>query len=169
MKDEIIKNTGSIIHWDTLAIRRIFKRNRLCVLITCGNCKRERFVVIHKNLKNRITGLCFNCFKRASWKIKRNKLPQKRKSSHGYIVLWKPGHPMANKRNEVYEHRLIMAQILDRSLESWEHVHHKNGDKTDNRPENLELINPQKHQIFTQLESQIKHLESILIKHNIPF
>lgn len=39
----------------------------------------------------------------------------------------------------ILEHRAIMQDILGRDLIKGENVHHKNGDRMDNRPENLEL------------------------------
>lgn len=44
-----------------------------------------------------------------------------------------------------YEHRIVMEQILGRKLKRHEHVHHKNHDGLDNRPENLELIAAGEH------------------------
>ena len=62
-----------------------------------------------------------------------------RHMDRGYILLFEPSHPNARKDDYVAEHTKVMAAMLGRPLHRFEEVHHKNGSRHDNRPENLEL------------------------------
>jgi len=91
-------------------------------------------------------------------------------NTRGYVVvaisLDNPYYPMSF-HGRIREHRLIMARSLGRCLSGWEIVHHKNGNRQDNRLENLsiELVN-EHNQItrISRLEQQVKYLKEQLKK-----
>lgn len=72
---------------------------------------------------------------------KRFKTPEGSKytTKRGYVKLYYPNDPRSDKAGYQLEHRVVMETMLGRNLLEGENVHHINGVKNDNRPENLEL------------------------------
>jgi len=123
------------------------------IYAACPNCGKLRFIPLRYDGR-----LCGSCATKKSHKDNPS-IP--RKENHynwkGGININKQGYVVeyVNKNNPFYlmatntegkryggyilQHRYIMAKHLGRCLESWEIIHHINGDRTDNRIENLKL------------------------------
>ena len=162
-----------------------YKRNNRFIWGACERCKKVRWVqFIHGkarwNYCRKCSSIANNYFNRGerhyNWKggIAKDK--------NGYLVQRiHRDDPFASmlcnrKNNTIGQHRLVMAKYLGRCLESYEHVHHINGIKTDNRIENLALTNTNEHTKNTlkpilmtrirELENRIHELENKYIDTN---
>jgi hypothetical protein len=72
----------------------------------------------------------------------------RKKHPEGYVYIYSPNHPCKDRAGYVLEHRLVMEQKIGRFLERKEVVHHINGQKDDNRIENLVLLKNQSAHIY---------------------
>jgi len=89
---------------------------------------------------------------------------------HGYIRVYEPDHPRANPQKGnpyVYEHILIWEQAHGKLLPKGWIVHHLNGQRDDNRPENLVAFTNAKHSRLSHrfvdiLQERIRKLEKDL-------
>lgn len=66
-------------------------------------------------------------------------------TTQGYVHVLRPGHPRANGRGYVPEQVVAAETKIGRALADNETVHHFNGVKSDNRPENLIVMEDGAH------------------------
>lgn len=137
---------------------RYYEKSRMLVELRCPLCEevRERPAseVRKEMLRPNFKGLCRSCALKAvsdgthRWLNYRSSKPAYANHNGGYVRVSPSAcsddllpiyRQMQKSGQPVLEHRLRMAQHLGRALTSNEMVDHMNGDKTDNRIENLRL------------------------------
>lgn len=85
---------------------------------------------------------------------------------HGYRVVTVDAAdlPLTDGAKRVMEHRLVMARLLGRALEVDENIHHVNGNRLDNRPENLELWSTRQPK-GQRVEDKVRWAIDVLLRH----
>ena len=162
--EPVTLETGSVIFWDR-AFRDDSRRHILRVPVRCGNCNRERIVEAAKTSGKsgqRFTGHCVKCRGYMS-NLRHGKSTTADMQAGRFVIggyrcltvsfLTGRAHEIASQMVArswgglpvVREHRLVVALSIGRPLFTSEVVHHRNGDKLDNRLENLEITTHAKH------------------------
>jgi hypothetical protein len=101
--------------------------------------------------------------------------------SAGYVLVGAPNHPRASSGGYVFEHILVWEAVHKQTVPEGDVIHHINGIKDDNRPQNLVALSPQRHnqkhqnllqvraQRIRELEQEVKLLEKALEQSQMVF
>lgn len=91
----------------------------------------------------------------------------KHKTPLGYIQINMPEHHRASTNGYVFEHILIWEQTHQKPLPKGWIIHHLNGIRDDNRPQNLVAMPNNKHYLLLQAKAKrIQELEGLLNHQN---
>jgi len=145
--EEVVKSLRFYLDFEGQELRkRPDGKRKLHIKVTCPQCGKERWVEssVLRFRKTIFTAKCRSC-----------KLLPAEKIYNGYRflrisqlsaqdqLLARAMDPAGLGR--IAEHRLVMARYLGRPLRSDEQVHHRNGNKLDNRIANLRLVSSKMH------------------------
>jgi len=97
-----------------------------------------------------------------------------RLNKQGYIKILKPQHHRADCSGYVWEHVLVWEEFNQKQISKDMIIHHLNGDKKDNRIENLVVMARSEHihqvapfkERIKKLESEIARLKGLLENNN---
>lgn len=144
----IERNVGDIVRGRNLGYKSTSHQWVRHACIVCGT---PRWVLLRKGRpQNERCPLCA----RADQTMERHPYWKggRVETERGYIKIrlspddfFYPMTHSAGRKGYVFEHRLVMARHLGRCLQPYEVVHHKDGDKTNNRIPNLELNTKNTH------------------------
>lgn len=175
---------GSVILWNELyrvphtapSMHKSWQNpTKPIVPVICGKCG-ARFTMSVHNWRSgiRSRALCTSCTHSTRKPTYHNGGTWISSQGYKFIAMSKLPHEeqklfvsMGTSNSGVAEHRIVVARHLGRPLETYELVHHINGNKTDNRLENLRLVNRQTH--LSEERAEIMRLQAILKEHRIPF
>ena len=137
-KEEIEKFKRMYPYLSNEDLSKIFNRSVVAIQHKASRLKLKK----DKEVNSLIRGKVREGERSCAWKGGR-KINKK-----GHVLILKKDHPLADKSGYVLGHRYIMCEHLGRILRKDEIVHHKNGIKTDNRIENLEIMTNSQHTIL---------------------